>query len=514
MRRSNQPGRPLGDLLQARFCGLGLRWQRVAAFCAGLLVALGQAPFNFWPLALIGLAASMGLLLQAQKIRHAAWIGWACGLGYFGLALNWIVEPFLVDVARYGWMAPFALLFLAAGLALFWGGAAALSFRFGNNALTWIAALAGAELLRAYIFTGFPWALIGQIWSPYGLAQWAAYFGVHGLNLLTLSASAGLWFAVTQRSYLGIATLVTVAGLAFAGAQIRAQPLPIAEGAPILRLVQPNAPQHLKWDPDYVALFFQRQITATQQVPRPDLIVWPETAVPFFLESDHPALETIAQAAAGVPIIFGIQRFEGRQLFNSAAVMGPQGQITQVYDKYHLVPFGEYMPFGDLMAQFGIHGMAAKDGAGFSAGPGLEVFDLGALGKALVLICYEAVFPTEINDASERPTFLLQLTNDAWFGAATGPYQHLEQARLRAIEQGLPMIRVANTGVSAVIDARGQTVKSLGLGVSGWIDAPLPPAGPATLYSRFGDQIPGLAILLLILAVIAVDAVRRHRIAD
>ncbi|MFY0681074.1 MAG: apolipoprotein N-acyltransferase [Thalassovita sp.] len=487
----------------------------MAAFLCGLGVALGQAPFHLWPIALLGLTGCFGLVYQSQRLRDGFWLGWAGGVGFFALALNWIVEPFLVDVARHGWMAPFALVLLAAGLALFWGLAGGLCVRLGKRGLAWIAAMAAFELVRSYIFTGFPWALVGQMWSPYAPAQWAAFVGVHGLNLASFAISVGLYFAVARRNLkAGSAALLFLAALWSGGIYLQGLPVAGTVSDKMVRLVQPNAPQHQKWDPAHSAKFFQRQIEATKAAPRPDLIIWPETSVPIYFEADHPAVAAISKAADGVPVVFGVQRFQDRRVFNSAVVLDEAGHVDQIYDKHHLVPFGEYVPLGDFLARFGIYGLASQNGAGFSAGPGPELLDIKGLGKALVLICYEAVFPQDIQKAPARPDYLLQITNDAWFGQATGPYQHFEQARLRAIEQGLPMIRVANTGVSAVIDAKGHTVKSLPLGRSGWIDAMIPAPDAPTVYSRFGDLISGLAILLMFLTVIVSGAIKGHRIAD
>ncbi|HAW47204.1 MAG TPA: apolipoprotein N-acyltransferase, partial [Roseovarius sp.] len=226
----------------------------------------------------------------------------------------------------------------------------------------------------------------------------------------------------------------------------------------------------------------------------------PETAVPVLLERAEPTLEAISEAARGVPVVLGIQRTEGPRIYNSLAVVAAGGAVTGVYDKHHLVPFGEYMPFGDLLARFGIYGLAANEGQGYSAGPGARLVDLGPLGRALPLICYEGVFARDLLAAPERPEFLLLITNDAWFGKISGPYQHLAQARLRSAELGLPMIRVANTGVSAMIDATGRVTDRIPLGEAGWRDAPLPPSLPETVYARLGD-VPMLALYAALLAL-------------
>lgn len=477
---------------------------------AGGLAALGQAPLDLWPLALLGFALIYLRAQDAQTFRQTFWRGWAAGLGYFALALSWIVEPFLVDLARHGWMAPFALILMAGGLALFWGAAGMLAQRLGGGAIAWIAALTGAELLRSYIFTGFPWALIGHLWIPTPVAQWASFVGPHGLTALALAVAVSLACFATQprlaASGVAAATLLWFGGLALLGAEDD------LAGRPVVRLVQPNAPQHQKWDPAHIPTFFRRQIEATAALPRPDLTIWPETSVPVALNRLEETQKVMAQAAQGVPLVFGIQRYEDRKVFNTAAVLQSDGTLGPRYDKYHLVPFGEYVPFGNLLARFGIHGLAATQGNGFSAGPAPQVMDLEGLGKALPLICYEAVFPNDVNAAPERPDFLMQLTNDAWFGQISGPYQHLAQARLRAIEQGLPLIRAANTGVSAVIDAKGRVLAELPLGVAGHLDYQLPAANDPTFYSRTGDYFAALAMIAALLVVFVFNGalVRRN----
>jgi len=202
--------------------------------------------------------------------------------------------------------------------------------------------------------------------------------------------------------------------------------------------------------------------------------------------------------------VLGIQRLEDEAFYNSLALVGQGAEVLQVYDKHHLVPFGEYMPLKPLFRRLNFSGLAARAEGGYSAGPGPQLVDLGAgLGRALPLICYEAVFPQDVNGYAERPDLLLQITNDAWFGEASGPYQHLAQARIRAIEQGLPLLRAANTGVSAVIDGAGRVLVSLPLGEAGHLDALLPPPLRVTPYSRTGD-LPALALLLLLGAALAV----------
>lgn len=463
------------------------------AAVAGVGMASGQAPLGWWWLALPALALFLHLVATAPHGR--GWLAWFGGAGYFGAALAWIVEPFLIAPEVYGWMAPFAVVFLSFGLALFWM-VAAFAAR-GLFALMWLAlALTVAELARGYVLTGFPWAMIGHVWIGHAPAQVAALIGPSGLTLATLVAAALL----AMRRVVPVATGVALVAVGFGfGMWREAQPEPTARMA-LLRLVQPNAEQGLKWDPVEARQFFDRQLAFTAAGSRPDLTIWPETAVPYLLEDNPVVGEMIAEAGRGSPVAVGVQRVAGRQFWNSLAVIGAGGRVTASYDKHHLVPFGEYIPFGDVMYDlFGLVAFAAQQGNGYSPGSGPAVLDLGGdLGKALPLICYEAIFPQDLRAAPERADWILQITNDAWFGTWSGPFQHLAQARLRAIEQGLPLVRVANTGVTAVIDARGRIVDSLPMGEAGYLDARLPGALPPTIYSRWGEG----PVLLLLLGLV------------
>ena len=491
------------SLLQ-RALKVPLSLRLLAAAGLGAIAAFGQAPYD-QPLAFVlAFVAAFVLWRSHSTLWSTALIGWAFGAGYFAHALLWIVEPFQVDVARHGWMAPFALLFLSSGLALFWGAAfwfaRLLSASAGMLVLTWT----GAELLRAYLFTGFPWAGPAQIMIEGPVSRLLAILGPHGATLCmlafiwTLSLPGGV-AAWTMRA--GQSALFAGGMLAFYLPQAYA-PAPLT--GHWVRLVQPNAEQHLKWQPEYAELFFQRQLNLTAQAPlnaeeAPDLVVWPETSIPWQLGTAGLALAEVARASGGVPVALGALRFEGDRLRNAMAVVGPEGALQAVYDKHHLVPFGEYIPFASLGERIGLRGLAVQM-AGFSPGPGPELVDLGPLGQALPLICYEAVFAHDVNAAPARPSFLLQVTNDAWFGRYAGPQQHLAQARMRAIEQGIPMARAANTGISAMIDPYGRIVAQLPMGADGFVDAPLPAPLRPTLYSRTGDTplvwVLGLALLL------------------
>ena len=461
----------------------------------GALAALGQAPID-WPIAtVLSLATVMAVYGRASTAKAAAKIGWSYGFGYFLLALAWIVNPFLVEPERDGWMAPFALVLLPAGLGLFWAVGFAAGKRLGGGSLALVGSLTLAEGLRAFLFTGFPWALLGHVWIDTPHAQLAAWIGPHGLTLLTVLLAAAIVRALSGgRARLWGGALALALGLLPLGLQ----PAPSDEAAdgPVIRLVQPNVPQADKWNADLIDVFQARLLDLTATGDRPDLILWPETAIPYLLEYSGPLLDAAVAASDGVPMVIGVNREEGGLYYNSLIVLDATGVIVDTYDKQHLVPFGEYVPFGEMMGRLGIHGLAASEGVGFSAGQGVRRIAVPGIGEAEPMICYEAIFAEEIGKGA-RPRALIQITNDAWFGTLQGPQQHFAQSRLRSVEQGLPLVRVANTGISAVVDAKGRIVAVLPLGEAGFADVVLPPTGAATGYLRLGDFPAAIAAILL-----------------
>jgi len=502
---------PTKDTRQQVIRYLTTRWRlsALSALC-GLVVALGQAPLSM-PYGLLAALPALGwLFLHNQGHKNSFLTGWYAGSAYFVASVYWIMEPFYIEADVFGWMAPFALFFMAIGLALFWGlGFWLASFAKGRDIMR-LAALAAAwtfaEFLRAHILTGFPWGLLAYSWSETPVFQMLAYIGPHGLGLLTLAigfvplvASRKIWIG-SSYSVLLIATLF------FTGQWRISEPQPLTDT--MLRLVQPNAPQRLKWQRDMIPVFFDRMLEFTRapsQDRRPDAVIWPETAIPFMLGDNARALQAIADAAGPeTQVLAGIRRWEDNRLFNSMLYMDAAGSILAVYDKHHLVPFGEYMPFGDLLSRFGIRGMADTDGGGFSAGVGTRILRGDGLPDFLPLICYEAIFPGLSQLGNARPKWILHITNDAWFGNLAGPQQHLVQTRARAIEQGLPLARIANTGVSALIDPYGQILDQIPLNQSGFLDVFLPIPLPPTVYVRFGEG-PWLLIAALIAVIVGLE---------
>ncbi len=485
------------------------------ALLAGLAMGLGTAPYDLWAVALLGLSSAFWVFSAFGPRPGAFLTGWAVGTAYFVFSLGWITEPFQVDAAVTGWMAPFALVLLGAGLGLFWGAAFWAASRASRPVLALVVLWAAAEMARGYVLTGFPWNMIGYLWAPVPAIQWVSVFGSYGLTFLTLALAAALAWAAQTRDLRAMVGAAAGLVLLLGGGLWLTPPARDLSDRPVARLVQPNAPQDEKWDPEKVGQFFDRQLRLTGQEiadgrPAPDIVVWSETAVPWLLHRARGPLDMISEAAGDVPVVLGIQRASEGRYYNAMVLMRGDGRIAETYDKHHLVPFGEYMPASWLFSHIGVGGLAQRAEGGYSAGPGPRLVDLGRLGMALPLICYEAVFPQDVGGAPGRPDLLLHLTNDAWFGTWSGPYQHLEQSRIRAIEQRLPMLRAANTGVSAVIDGAGRVIAELPLGHAGVVDAAVPAPLPPSFYAKSGD-LPFFLLLAVLIAGVMLPG-RRNRI--
>ncbi len=466
----------------------------LALFLLGAILALGQAPFGLWPLTLIGLVLWAALFSRSLNPQQASKDAWRIGFGYFLLMLHWIVWPFLVEPERDGWMAPFALILLPAGLSVFWalGVGMARNFMKRSSLLAWAVGLALAELARGHLFTGFPWGGFSHVLLDTRASGLFSLFGAEGLSFILLVFASFLAWLADRNSK---AFLVCVAPISLLALPQNQPTHEVLKDGPTVRLVQPNAPQAEKWDPLKAEVFYQRLVTYSAAPGEPDLILWPETAIPYVLEYSEEILSDIAERAVA-PVGLGINRMEDNRYFNAFVVLDDMGRVTETYDKKHLVPFGEYVPFGEIFGQLGIYGLAASQGGGYTEGVSSEPFELGALGKVKVLICYEGIFPWEVA-SGERADVLILATNDAWFGNWAGPQQHLAQARIRAIETGLPMLRVANTGVTALIGTRGEIVADLPFGTEGMLDVKLPEPRPLTPFVKFKGW---PAIMLLAIA--------------
>ena len=481
----------------------------VAVLCGAAMTA-GHPPISLPWIWFAAAPVLVAQVLTAPTGRAAAWIGWGAAFGYFVTGLHWMGHAFLVDPDRFAWLLPIGVTVLPSFFGLFWalGFWAAWRLR-PAGPVTGTVALAGAltlvEFARSNILTGLPWALPAYVWVDLPPMQSVAWIGPFGLTLLTLMICALPALALTGRSRLtGVLALAAGAGLWALGALRIPDGVAYADDAPVLRVVQPNAPQHLKWALGHRERFYQRLLEATMRpadpaLGAPDLVIWPEASV--FLSPTNAAAEVVrlAAAAGDAWLLIGALHEEhsadGPQVTNALVSISPDGRMGPRYDKHHLVPFGEYMPYRPVfdalgLSQFGLRGDLAR-------GPGPQTITVGDLPPFSPLICYEAIFPHQIIGAT-RPDWLVQPTNDAWFGSWAGPHQHYAQARIRAIEQGLPMVRAANTGISAVVDAFGREVVAIGLHRYDYFDARLPAAIAPTWYGRTGDW-PAVTVAIMLL---------------
>ncbi len=484
-------------------------WRQLAlAFAAGAVLATVNAPWSFAPSLFFGIPVLALLHVGAASKRRAALIGWLGGVGYFGLTFFWIIEPFQVDAARHGWIAPFALMLMAGGFGGYW----AIAFGAARRGSPWALGIfwALAELGRSYIFTGFPWALIGYGWLETPVAQVASVLGPHGLSFATLLAII-LMTEYLRRNYraaiYGIALTLALVGGGFA---LNQRVVPDREAPTIVRLIQPNAAQALKWLPEFAQVFYDRQIglMETETEPMPDIVIWPETAVTFVAHDRPDLLQQMAASAKGAVVVFGTRlRDAAGNWYNGLYVIDQLGFVIDDYAKHHLVPYGEYVPMPWLLKLIGLEAMT---GQGWTPGAGEKIISPPGLPAFLPMICYETIFPQHAMIDGQRPDWLVQVTNDAWYGTFSGPYQHLDLARARAIEQGLPLARSANTGVSAMIDPKGNVIARIGLNQMGFVDAALPGALPPTLYSRTGDW-PIMILLFLLAGWQLFSGIRRNR---
>jgi apolipoprotein N-acyltransferase len=506
----------------------------LAAVIAGVLAAFAQPPWGFVP-GLLGYGLMFVLADRALTRREAFARSWQVGVAYFIVSLWWLAEPFQVDAKNQGWMAPFAVIFTAMFMALFWGaaGAAFRAFRGATplRVLLFAATLSGFEWLRGHILTGFPWDLPGASWLAGGeMSQIASVVGIYGLTWLTIAAAAALFVVAERRTGLATAAcaVLLVGGVFVFGANRLARPLPAATG-PLIRIVQADVRQETKYDESAFSGIVERYIrlTAGPAARRPDVVIWPEGAIPAafddYLARDTWTYDAISGALApGQTLILGGYRYgqgarDTAALFNSQAVLsrGAAGlKLEAFYDKYRLVPFGEFMPLDGLASKIGLKALVHV-GDGFSAGARPAPLAVPGLPTMQPLICYEALYSGFTRAGAlrsgRRAAWIVNISNDAWFGTGLGPRQHLNLASYRAIEEGLPMIRATPTGISGVIDARGRLVPGefLGEGAMGVIDARLPSALKPTLFDLWGDG-AFFAMLLVSLTGAAIPFVKRR----
>jgi apolipoprotein N-acyltransferase len=513
-------------------------WQRgLIAFVAGAISALAMAPFDIWPVLFLTFPTLVWLIDGAGVgrwggVAAAAATGWCFGFGYFVAGLYWIGYAFLVDAPTFGWLLPFAVIGLPALLAVYTAiGVALARVLWTRGALRILAlgvTLTATEWLRGHALTGFPWNAFGYALSePLALAQTASLIGLWGMTFLSVAIFASPAVLIDGRSrgrkpwIAPVLALLLLAAMGVYGAvRLSLQPTVLTKVK--LRIMQPNLQQDAKFNYSAKADVMQKYLTLSDRASGPqstgvrdaNILIWPESAFPFFLTREADAMAQIAELLPkGTVLITGSVRApEGppgariTRAYNSIYVIDHDGSVLSVYDKLHLVPFGEYLPFQDWMEKLGFVQLTKVQG-GFIPGTRRRVMEIPNAPRALPLICYEVAFPGSVATRDDRPGWIVNLTNDGWFGISTGPYQHLQQARLRAIEEGLPLVRAANTGISAVIDPSGRIVARLGLGIEGVLDANLPAALPPTVYAQLRD------IPVVVIAALALLLVIRRRLA-
>ncbi len=490
-------------------------WRRdLHLLLLGALTAAALPPVHAIPVLLVCIPCLLSALSASAGTWTAFRRGWWFGFGLNLIGLYWITEAILIEAERYWWLVPLAVPALSAVMAVFVGAATAVAWH-ARAGWPRAFALAGAwtltDLARQFIATGFPWNPMGSVWAMPGWAgdtmiQPAAWIGVHGLTLTTILLAAAPSLSQRWRA----AALAGVAFWAGAGLMLLQRiPTPGVTG-PNVVVVQGNVPQGQKWNRSLVDSIFDRYLMLTadglrQAGPRQAVVIWPETAVPYLLETDPAARAAIATATGpAVALIGGVRFGPERRPRNSLFAVLPGGDISQIFDKWHLVPFGEYQP--DWLPV----GVQLVPGGGFMPGPGPVTLSPPGIPKVGPLICYEAIFPGQVADRENRPAWLANVTNDAWFGNSSGPRQHLAAARMRAVEEGLPLIRAANTGISAIFDAHGHEIARLGMGDAGVLVAPLPGALPPTPFGQFGLPVPGLLAALALGAGMLPGRVRRQ----
>ena len=524
-------------------------WRRLGvAFAAGALSVLSFAPFHAWPVMFITLTVLVWLLDGCYASPNRGWrvarfelvaavkTGWAFGFGFFFAGLYWIGFAFLVEADAFAWLLPLAVVVLPAGMALFFALAAALAGLLWRPGLARILGLAIAlgltEWLRGQILTGFPWNALGYaLTGGDAMMQWASLFGIYALSILAVlifCAPAAVWAVEGMRTRTALErfgfplfiALILAGGTLWGYWRLQNHPIEFVDGVR-LRLVQPNIPQKQKWKPGNRAAIFQRFMqlsrngAADGKIEGVTHLIWPESALPFLLEETPEALDAIdAMMPDTTVFITGAARGEREKaetgnsagttaksskslrIFNSLFVMNGQARMLSYYDKTHLVPFGEYLPFQRILEATGFEQLTRLKG-GFAAGDGPRLTVAPNIPPFIALICYEIIFPNAIREAGTAPEWMLNLTNDAWFGDSIGPYQHFHQAKIRAVEQGLPLVRVANTGITAVTGPRGRFIAAIPRNSARILDTRLPRAAGKTVFVIWGWGILPLFFLII-----------------
>ena len=502
------------------------------AFLTGVASAFAFEPVGLWVLMPVSFAVLLWLLWQTKSLGRALLTGWLFGLGQFLIGLNWIATAFSYQAAMPAWLGWVAVVLVSLYLAVFPMLAAGLAWRIGRGKpVALVLALAGAwaltEWLRAGVFTGFAWNPVAVTLVDTPLRGLSAGFGTYGLSAILVLAGGSLWLAARREFKPALGALAAIA--IFAAIFWPQAPLAATQPKPV-RIVQPNIGQEDKWREGFGDEAANRLgLLSLPRASQPRLLLWPEAAItaPVTDQRPDPRAQALAQferlratlvLGPGDVLVtggIGLTSSDGRSLdgaTNSVFAIVPGGRLVGRYDKAHLVPYGEYLPMRPLLSALGLSRLAPGD-LDFDAGPGPRNLKLPGFGVMGVQVCYEIIFSGEVADRNNRPDFVFNPSNDAWFGR-WGPPQHLAQARLRAAEEGLPVIRSTPTGISAVIDADGRLLDSLPWNTAGRIDANIPPPRQPTIFARAGNILPVAFGFFLLAAGIAVGRSRRYSRAD
>ena len=498
------------------------------ALLAGLGSAFAFEPAGLWPLLPVAIALLCELICRSKSLWRALLTGWAFGVGQFALGLNWIATAFTFQSNMPAWLGWVAVVLLSLYLAVYPALATGLAWRFGRqDRVVLVTVLGGAwaitEWLRGTMFTGFPWNPAAAAFAPTPLITTTALIGTYGLSGLVVLLGGAIWLEY-HKKWLPLVLIIGVTALLWVlpSSPVPRDPLAVMN----VRIVQPNIGQEDKWRPGFAEEAARRLATLSgPPSSEPRLLLWPEAAVTDPLDDartdEHQAFAQFERTRAASllgpndRLLTGgiaIASKDGVHVdgaANSIFALAPGGKVIGRYDKAHLVPYGEYLPMRPLLSAIGLSRLAPGD-LDFTSGPGPRTIDLGGLwGKVGLQLCYEIIFSGQVVDEKNRPAFIFNPSNDAWFGR-WGPPQHLAQARLRAAEEGLPVLRSTPTGISAVIDGRGNVVKSLPWRQAGVIDAVLPPAANSPPpFARFGNVIPLALGFLLIFGAIVLGRRRR-----
>ena len=487
----------------------------------GSLLGLALAPVYLIPFAIIALTCHLWQIESCTTKKQAFWLGWFFGLGFFVVGLYWISFALLVDVKQFGWMIPFAMFGIPAVLAFYTAIISLLTYKLPQKGCKKVILFAviwtTAEMLRGFLFTGFPWNLIGYIWTiSDAMLQVTSVTGIWGLSFITILVFA-MPFSIKwgEKSKNLLPTILAFCSLAvvFSLGHYRLFKAENTYHPEKVRIIQGNINQNEKWDENSRSDIVNKYLAMTVSKPFDAVkyVVWPEAAMPFYMEENSPLTKAIGQVTPrnGMLITGSIHADKSsagfvEKIYNSIHAIDHNGTVLAVYDKHHLVPFGEYVPFrGVLPIEKITPGMID-----FSQGDGVKTLPVPGMPSFSPLICYEAIFPNAVIDKNDPPEIMINVTNDAWYGNSSGPYQHFNMVRVRAVEHGIPLIRVANTGISGVIDPYGRILSKTKLGQDAVLDEQIPkPLNSPTLYTKFGNY----TIILIMLVICGITLIEKRQ---